>query len=476
MEPEFSDQFGVVREFAGVDLGDARRAKRLRRIVTQLDQQPATPFPQALLSEADLEGFYRFVRNEEVTLDALLAPHSTATVERAVEYNEALAVHDTSEFRFGGNREGLGRLMQSGHGFLGHFTQLVSADGLRSPLGTIAVETWTRHEPTPSALNRQKKITYAQMHAMPSEQDRWLRGVAAAENAAAGRVSLIHVMDSEADDYALMAGLVEAGRRWVIRLCYDRILADIEAGEPPKAKELVAQCAVACTRDVSLSRRRKQVGPARRRRGRPRDERIARLAIKATPAVFRAPSYIRDNPTRLAVNIVSAVEVEPPEDAEPIEWLLITTEPIDTHEQILKVIDIYRARWVIEEFFKALKTGCAIEQRQLESKHTILNALGMMLPIAWRLLHLRTLSRTAEGQPARLVLTELELQVLRRASKTPLPADPTVMDVLLAVARVGGHLRSNGAPGWRVLGRGYQDLLMMVAGFRLAMAASCDQS
>jgi hypothetical protein len=278
-------------------------------------------------------------------------------------------------------------------------------------------------------------------------------------------------MDSEADDYALMAGLVEAGRRWVVRLCYDRILADVDAGEPSKAKQLAAQCAVACTRDVTLSRRRKQVGPTRRRRGRPRDERIATLAIKATPAVFRAPSYIRDAPRRLAVNIVSAVEVDPPADTEPIEWLLITTEPIDTDEQILKVIDLYRARWVIEEFFKALKTGCAIEQRQLESKHTILNALGMMLPIAWRLLHLRTLSRTAHSEPARLVLTEIELQVLRHASKTPLPTEPTVMDVLLAIARLGGHLRSNGAPGWLVLGRGYQDLMMMVAGFKLAIAA-----
>lgn len=470
MEPAFSDQVGVVREFAGVDLGDARRAKRLRRIVTQLDRQPGTPFPQALASEADLEGFYRFVRNDQVSFDALLAPHVAATVARVLGDDEALAVHDSSEFRFGGKRAGLGRLMQSGHGFLGHFTHLVSADGQRSPLGTIAVETWTRDEPTPTALRQQKKITYAQMHAMPSEQDRWLRGVAAAENAVAGCVSLIHVMDSEADDYALMAGLVEAGCRWVVRLCYDRNLADVDAGEPSKAKQLVAHCAVACTRNVNVSRRRKQVGPTRRRRGRPRDERVATLAISATRAVFRAPPYIRNNRT-LAVNIVSATEVDPPANAEPVQWLLITTEPIDTDEQILKIIDIYRGRWVIEEFFKALKTGCAVEQRQLESKHTILNALGMMLPIAWRLLHLRTLSRTADRDPARRVVTELELQVLRHASKTPLPAEPTVVDVLLAIARLGGHLRSNGEPGWLVLGRGYQDLMMMVAGFKLATAA-----
>ena len=466
-------QVGVVREFRGAELGDARRTKRLEKIVKRLDRQPDASFPQALATEADLEAFYRFLRNEEVGFEALFAPHAAATVGRLAAYEEALAVHDTTEFRYGGTREGLGRLKKAGHGFFGHFTHVITADEHRAPLGTIAVETWARHAPTPTALRQQKKITYAQMHAMPSEQDRWLRSVEAAELIAGQQTSLIHVMDSEADDYCLMAELTRSARRWVIRLCYDRKLADSLPGEPTKAKELVAQRSVACTRRVNVSRRRAQPGHKTHRRKVARVERLATLAISATTATFRAPSYVSDDvPRSLPVNIVTAREVDPPEDQEPIEWLLITSEPIDTQEQILKVIDAYRGRWVIEEFFKALKTGCAIEERQLESWHTIQNALGLLLPIAWRLLDLRTRSRDARAEePARRVLSELELQVLRHASEVPLPANPTVQDVLLAVARLGGHLRSNGAPGWIVLGRGYQDLLMMVAGFKLAIAA-----
>jgi hypothetical protein len=461
-------QVSVASEFASADLGDLRRERRLLAIARRLAARPATPFPRALATEADLEGFYRFVRNEEVTCEALLKPHVTATVGRMVGSGEMLAVHDTTEFRFGGTRKDLGRLGQSGHGFLGHFTLAVTADGVRAPLGTLAVESWARREPTATALRKQGKISYAESKAMPNEQNRWIRGVEAAEATVGGAASLIHVMDSEADDYDLMAKL-GTGRRWVIRLCYDRLLANVEPGQPTKTKELVARRKVKCKRKVHLSRRRRQPGGNKRRRTRVRKERTASLAISATPVVFARPGKSMNSPMTLPVNIVAVREVNPPLDDEPVEWLLITTEPVETEEQILKIIDFYRGRWVIEEFFKALKTGCAFEKRQLESWHTLQNALGLLIPIAWSLLRLRTVAREEGRTPARAVLTDLELEVLRRASTTPLRQRPTTRDVMLAIARLGGHHRSNGEPGWQLLGRGYQDLLMMTAGYRLAV-------
>jgi hypothetical protein len=99
----------------------------------------------------------------------------------------------------------------------------------------------------------------------------------------------------------------------------------------------------------------------------------------------------------------------------------------------------------------------------------------VFVPIAWQLLHLRTQAREVEEAPARIVLTEVQEEVLRRASKKPLPRKLTTRDALLAVARLGGHLRSNGDPGWMVLGRGFQDLSLMVAGYKLALIRS-DQS
>src|SRR6266403_269665 len=285
--------------------------------------------------------------------------------------------------------------------------------------------------------------------------------------AAQGVTSLIHVMDSEADDYDLMSKLVEAGRRWVIRLCYDRVLAT--ADQPATTKEVVAQREVLCNRTVHLSRRSPQPGAGRRKRGAARQQLVAALAIGASAVTFRRPTYCKESAEPLPVNIVSVREVAAPSEEQAVEWLLITTDPIDSEADVLKVVDCYRGRWRIEEFFKALKTGCAFEKRQLESRQTLLNALGLFVPIAWSLLRLRTAARSDGNVPASAVLDPDHITVLRDASEVPLPARPTARDAMLAVAKLGGHLRSNGDPGWMVLGRGYQDLLMMVAGYRLAM-------
>jgi len=458
----------VLREFDGAILGDQRRNARLGKIVRRLVKKPGAGFPRALAEDADLEGFYRFVRNPEVTFEALLAPHARATVGRLAGRGDVLAVHDTTEFRFGGVRQGLGVLGTSGHGFLGHCTLAVSADGERHPLGMLAVEAWARQRPTATALRRRKQLSYAATRDLPTEQDRWLRGVDAAEATVGDAASLIHVMDSEADDYALMAALVAAQRRWVIRLCYDRVLKSEFARPHPKTREFIARCPVLATRTVALARRRRQPGGAKDKRRRVRRERQATLAISAGTVEFRRPSYCQAGQATLSVNVVAVREVDPPPDDDPIEWLLLTTEPIGSREQVLQVIEYYRGRWVIEEFFKALKTGCAFEKRQLESRAALLIALGLFVPIAWNLLRLRTLARTADTTPARAVLTALELEVLRRAAKPKLPPRPTARAALLAIARLAGHRAVNGEPGWQLLGRGYQDLLMMTAGYQLA--------
>ena len=101
----------------------------------------------------------------------------------------------------------------------------------------------------------------------------------------------------------------------------------------------------------------------------------------------------------LAVHVVAVSERETPPGEEPIEWRLITTEPVDTVDQVLRIVEWYRTRWVIEEFFKALKTGCAYEKRQLESLATLVIALALLAPIAWQLLLLRHLARRTPAGP-----------------------------------------------------------------------------
>jgi hypothetical protein len=159
------------------------------------------------------------------------------------------------------------------------------------------------------------------------------------------------------------------------------------------------------------------------------------------------------------------LEPEPPADEVPVEWFLLTSLPVATPKQITYVVDCYRARWIIEEYFKALKTGCQYERRQLTTSKRLLNALAVLAPVAWRLLLLRHLSRHEPERPARDALAPSQISVLRAIAKHPLPQKLTVREALLAIARLGGHVRANGDPGWLVLTRGFRDLLLLERGW-----------
>ena len=164
--------------------------------------------------------------------------------------------------------------------------------------------------------------------------------------------------------------------------------------------------------------------------------------------------------------MIHVFEGRPPRGEPAVEWFLLTNLPVDTAEAIAFAVDCYRGRWVVEEFFKALKTGCQYERRQLESAESLLNALAIFAPVAWRLLLLRHLARSDQRAPASATLTPTQLEVLRAIAKRPLPARPSARDAMRAVATLGGHITSNGDPGWLVLGRGMHDLLLLELGWR----------
>jgi hypothetical protein len=161
-----------------------------------------------------------------------------------------------------------------------------------------------------------------------------------------------------------------------------------------------------------------------------------------------------------------------------VEWQLLTTEPIATVAEVAAIVDGYRTRWLIEEYFKAIKTGCAYESRQLESLRTLSNFLAIVAVLAWRLLLLRAVHRVEKDGPARDILGGGLLEALAErlrdiGERKPLPPRPSVEDALNAIARLGGHIKSNGPPGWQVLWRGYQDLLTWGGGYIRGKSATC---
>lgn len=467
----------IATEYSGASLPDARLTSRLVQIAKAVEARPDTGFPQMFPGEAELEAFYRFVGNDRVCWKDVLAPHVEASLRRASAHETVVVAHDTTEFRFGGqrDREGLtrGRTSRKGEpglrakqGFLGHFALAITADQHRHPLGVLGLSPWARKTTTPS---RRRSEGGNWDPKAPSEQDRWLALIENVEDRIGGATSAIHVLDSEADDYRLLSALVDSCR-FVVRTCYDRVLEEVSReGKQQKTYEFVAKLPVVLKQSVRVSARATPSGGRPRARGKPRAVREAVLSIKASSLTLRRPcKQSRNLPRLLRCNVVSATEISPPQGVEPVAWVLLTTEPIDTEEQILAVIDYYRCRWVIEELFRAIKSGCAYEKRQLESFENLLVALAIFVPVAWHLLNLRTMYRAMPDEPATRCFSKRQLKVLCLASSKELNETPTVKDALLAVARLGGHLKRNGEPGWQTLGRGYLELLALERGFILA--------
>jgi hypothetical protein len=451
----------IGEELRGAQLGDERLSRRLSVLAERAMGTPDAGFPQMVATDAELEGVYRFLSNERVTAEGILAPHVSATLDRAASHGAVLIVHDTTSFEFGGAspRKGLGLMIGNGQGFFAHMALAVAPGDSRLALGMLGLEHWPRR--TRKHSNHSKKTRLDQER----ESLRWGRMLEHVEQQHRGRFSCIHVMDREADIIEVLLDARRLGARFVIRSAHDRAL-----GDGVRLRERIAALQPSVRQQINLNARSDKGRPGVLRKRHPqRSARSATIGIAGCAVELSTGAHHRDQ-LPVAVNVVHVREMDPPRDEAPVDWLLCTTEPIDTPEQLIAIVDAYRARWLIEEFFKALKTGCALEKRQLESYRALSNALALFIPVAWRLLVARSLARTSPNAPASTVLTPVQLRLLTHKLKLPTPPI-TLEQATYAVARLGGHLRRNGPPGWQTLGRGFEALLLMQAGWRAAVQA-----
>jgi hypothetical protein len=463
-------QTPIVEEFAGAELGDARRNRRLERIVEGAMQAPDAGFPRMVQDDSELEGIYRFFRSDRVSPRSVLEPHLQATVRRMRETRgPVLVAHDTTDLTFGGlqAREGLGVTNGKQQGFFLHLALAVLPGEERLALGTCGMLRLCRTEYKNSARRSTREMAMDPTR----ESLRWTQLVDQVEDRCEG-IDCIHLMDREGDNFDLLALLLRRKARFVIRGYHDRVL---DNGN--HLRERLARLRPQAYRNIEICDRpddgrrttNKQKNP-------PRNGRAARVAVAGCAVTIQSTPSAHSAEPELTLHAVRIWEPKPPPGEPAVSWTLYTTESIETPEQLLAVVDHYRSRWVIEEFFKALKTGCAFEKRQLESYRALSVALAVFLPIAWRLLLARSLSRVAPDAKATMVATEVQLQLLRFKLKLPsVPA--TAREATYAIAKLGGHLKRNGDPGWITLGRGLESLLLMEVGWKAAISAQrSDQS
>jgi hypothetical protein len=458
----------MLEDLSRADLGDPRRVARAQSVAERLAAKPDASLPDALVTDAELEGAYRLFGNEHVSFERLFDAHALGTAERARGSKLVLAIHDTTTCTFRhADPEEVGYLNTGKPGFPLHLSLLVDTQEWRRPLGLTHAEVLPRENaPRPRGAKKTKRPSN---HDTSKDQQReflrWHRGIEITEARLAGsNVSIIHVADRESDSYVLMATCLREGHRFIFRARNNRNA--LEDGVAIPIRDLIVDAPVVLEREVPLSRRLGSPIPERRRTHPPRESRVARLCFSATKTTFKRPHIVGAHmPKTIEVNVLHVFEQDAPEGQEPVDWLLYTTEPLETKRQIENVVDYYRCRWQIEELNKALKTGCVVQKRRLESLDALTTMLALSLPIAVELLALRTLARTNPSAPAALVFHKQELAALRHISHRPLPKNPTVQDALWCIAGLGGHIKNNGPAGWQVLQRGMEKFVSFAAGW-----------
>jgi len=458
----------LLAEYSDVRFGDARLEERLARMLPLLGARPGDSFPEQMGTDADQEALYRFLKNSKVTMDALLEGHRNQTVDRIRDRAVVRIVHDTSDFVFNGERDGLDTFQGGVKGFSGHFALAVAGDESREALGILGLHPFLLKNDMKGLTENEKRKKQYHAPRKDKKSSRWETQAIETSRYIPSGTCAIHVMDQEADDYSVFSALCAASLKFVIRGEPRRLTA-----EKVMVRELLAAQPATLFREVEISSRSKVQATKQHPR---RKTRIAQLSVRASVVKLNKSVMGRDAEfDSLSLGAVHVFEASPPPGEAPIEWMLFTSEPVESLAQVEAVIDHYRARWVIEEYFKALKTGCAFQKRQLCSYEGLVRALALFIPMAWTLLALRSLGRETTSRAATEVFSNDQLRLLRailEKRRRMLPVSPTVRDAMLGIAALGGHIKNNGDPGWQVLGRGMRRFSEFEEGWNLR----CDQS
>lgn len=460
----------VLDEMKTADLKDKRLDQRLRRVLSQLAALPTASIPAACGGHAEMTAAYRFFNNEKVGFDAVLQPHIECTRARIAAQPVALLVPDTTEVdvtRPEQQVQDVGSLAGSTRrGVLLHVMHGFTADG--TPLGTLQAIPWTRDDDVP----RNATKTRAKRAAEPIEEKesfRWLLSMqqARAEATRCPGTHVVCVADSEADILDVIAeGMEEpCTADWIVRSCQNRALVDDlweDRISLDYLREEVLSRPVLDRRTITVRGRRAKVACEDRGRRQPRVSREAVVEVRATRVTLRAPERSAGQLPDVTVNAVLVTEVNPPPGDTPVEWILLTSLPIDTVDQVRLVVQYYTVRWMVEVFYRTLKSGCRVEKRRFEHIDRLLPCLAVYLIVAWRVLYVCRLGRDCPDISCEAVFEPSEWQSVYQVvrQQPPPKTAPKLQEMVRLVAQLGGYVnrKRDDEPGPQTVWLGLQRL------------------
>ncbi|MES1226707.1 MAG: IS4 family transposase [Bacteroidota bacterium] len=449
----------VNEELNGIDIGDTRLNDRAKIMLETLGSKPNVSIPNAFCNGwSELKAAYRFFDNGKVTAEKILLPHTKATIKRIQQEKVVLIPQDTTQFHFyDKNLEGIGPLSYENEaGFLSHISMAVTPEGVN--LGIISNRTWARNELGKTADRKKKRIE-------EKESYRWLESLLIANEVAkkAPKTTIVSVSDREGDIYELYAELDKLetdNLHYLVRVSIDRKLED-EAANGNTIWSNIVQADNLGEIEVNIPRSGS------------RKSRQAVLTLRASQVRLCPPK--RDNGEQLLpveMSIILAQEESPPKGSEPIQWLLLTDIEVTTFEEAVEKLSWYICRWQIEIYFRILKTGCKIEELQLEHFDRIKVCLSLYMIIAWRIQMLIKFGKEVPEMPCDVLFDgdEWKAAYIIKFKQVPPKQVPTLGEMCRVVASFGGFIgrKSDGFPGAETLWLGLQ----RVRDFKIALAAA----
>ena len=464
MSPEVWAQ----RTFGEVRLGDQRRTERAVKLATALAREPNVSLPRQLGERKEVQATYRFLQSAQVSYEALMGRHVQQTHQQCGEQSVVLLVQDTTELDYQAHRQtsGLGPIGNGRHqGFL--LQTVLAVEPTSGELLGIAQQEPFVRKPAPKGERYSERV---QGERESQVWERAVQGIGAPSDPE--QHVWVHVGERYSDIYTLFLECRRQQTHFVIRAAQDRCVDERveevapplkrrkrKAGDPPQAHlwETVRGWAGCCEQDLEV--------PAEHAR----KARTARVALSYGPLRLLAPDKREHELPSLDLWVVRVWEINAPAAVEPLEWVLLTSLPVETVEQAWERVGWYRRRWIVEDYHQALKTGCRMEERQLESYEGLRRLLGLLAPGAVRLLPLRTLARQQPDQLAAEVVPQEVVQVV--ALKTGGEAvGMTVEQCVKRMAQLGGYQgrHSDGPPGWKTLWHGWLKVQTLLEGVYLA--------
>ena len=442
------------RLFPDLELGDTRRDRRFRQIVEAVARHPGASLPHLFPNPTQYHAALNLFHSDRCTHEAILSAHATATLTALETRTEpVLFIHDATHLDFSGHTtlaDDLGPIGNGGgRGWVAH--QTIAVDPVtRVVHGLVSQILHVREESTQGeavASRRQR----------PSRESRlWEQGIDQVGPRPVG-AAWIDVADRGADAFEFLQALRAKDRRFVIRSTHNRALgagpshrrAEDHLHDRLRCQEAQAWWTLELPARTAVSARRAQLCGAAER-------------VSLRPPHVRKGEFRREPVELWAVRVW---EPAAPDGAEPLEWLLLTSESVEEAADFERVAGWYACRWVIEEFHKVQKSGMGVERYQLQSVDALAPLVAMLSVVGVALLNLRLAARTPalRDRPAEELVPACWVRVLRQIRGGP-TKDWTVADFVVALARCGGYLKNpdKHPPGWITLWRGWCELQVIL--------------